>query len=600
MSGASAAPKPGMGAIPHAQGTSFRVWAPHAEHVFVVGDFNDWSSDLHPLQREENGYWSVDIAQAKPGHTYKYRIRTGELDLMRVDPYAREVTNSIGNGVIHEPAFGWEDQGFQMPPWNELAIYEMHIGTFHAATATERGTFDSAIEKLAYLQEIGFNAITVMPPMEFAGDVSWGYNPSHPFAIESSYGGPMAFKRFVQAAHQHGIAIILDVVYNHFGPSDLDLWQFDGWNEHGMGGIYFYNDWRANTPWGDTRPDYGRHEVRQYLVDNALMWLEEYHVDGLRFDATAFIRSTKGDENPAEALSEGWDVLRWINDEIDKRQPWKLTIAEDLRNNATLTMPTTAGGAGFDAQWDGGFVHPLREALITTDDVERNIGAVAAALTNTYGENAFARVVYTESHDEVANGKARVPQEIAPDDTDGYFAKKRSILGAALVFSAPGIPMLFQGQEFLQDGWFIDSQPLDWARSEQFGGIRQLYHDLLVLRRNGSGVSRGLSGHHIHLYHMSLEAKVLAFHRWEAGGPHDSVIVVANFTHQPLHEYQIGMPFEGIWQTIFNSDSQLYDPAFHNTDCPAALATAKPLHDLPFSATIHIGPYSVVMFSQQL
>ncbi len=127
--------------------------------------------------------------------------------------------------------------------------------------------------------------------MEFAGDRSWGYNPAHPFAIESTYGGPAGFQRFVKAAHQKGIAVLVDVVYNHFGPSDLSLWQFDGWSENGMGGIYFYQDWRANTPWGDTRPDYGRREVRQYIRDNALMWLEDYRCDGLRFDATAYIRN---------------------------------------------------------------------------------------------------------------------------------------------------------------------------------------------------------------------------------------------------------------------------------------------------------------------
>ena len=158
------------------------------------------------------------------------------------------------------------------------------------------GTFDSAIEKFPYLKELGINAIEVMPIMEFSGDFSWGYNPSHPFAVESIYGGPDAFKRFVKAAHEHGIAVIVDVVYNHFGPADLDLWRFDGWSENDKGGIYFYNDRRSQTPWGETRPDYGRGEVRQYLRDNALMWLEEYHVDGLRWDMIIYIKSIDGND----------------------------------------------------------------------------------------------------------------------------------------------------------------------------------------------------------------------------------------------------------------------------------------------------------------
>ena len=161
-----------------------------------------------------------------------------------------------------------------------------------------------------------------MPAMEFAGDVSWGYNPAHIFAVESAYGGPEGFKAFIEAAHRSGIAVILDVVYNHFGPSDLDLWQFDGWSENDKGGIYFYNDWRSDTPWGDTRPDYGRSEVRQFIRDNALYWLEEYHLDGLRFDMTLYIRSVRGDEgDEGDALEEGWSLLQWINGEIAEHFP---------------------------------------------------------------------------------------------------------------------------------------------------------------------------------------------------------------------------------------------------------------------------------------
>ncbi len=163
-------------------------------------------------------------------------------------------------------------------------------------TSKKRGTRARSIAPLKNFptfEELGINAVEVMPVTEFPGDFSWGYNPAHPFAVESIYGGPDAFKRFVKAAHEHGIAVIVDVVYNHFGPSDLDLWQFDGWSENEKGGIYFYNDRRSQTPWGETRPDYGRGEVRQYLRDNALMWLEEYHADGLRWDMIPYIRTSR-------------------------------------------------------------------------------------------------------------------------------------------------------------------------------------------------------------------------------------------------------------------------------------------------------------------
>lgn len=219
----------GMGAIPHAAGVSFRVWAPHAEKVYVTGSFNDWNAASAVLDSENNGYWSGNVAEAKPGDEYRYSIHSPGGPHSRIDPYARQVTNSIGNGVIYDPeAFDWGDDAFQMPSWNELVIYEMHIGTFHVTEEGKPGTLDSAIEKFPYLHELGINAIEVMPIVEFSGDFSWGYNPAQPFAIESVYGGPDAFKRFVKAAHEHGIAVIADVVYNHFGPSDLDLWQFDG------------------------------------------------------------------------------------------------------------------------------------------------------------------------------------------------------------------------------------------------------------------------------------------------------------------------------------------------------------------------------------
>lgn len=590
---------PGMGAIPYDGGVSFRVWAPHANEVFVLGDFNEWNGVAHPLGAEEDGYWSIDVDGATPGQRYKFRLINGEQELFRVDPYAREVTNSVGDSVIFDPAFDWHDDDFHTPPWNEMTIYEMHVGTFNRAADSPSGTFDTAIEKFDYLRDLGINTLLVMPPMEFAGDLSWGYNPAHPFAIESVYGGPAAFKCFVKAAHQHGIAVLVDIVHNHFGPSDLSLWQFDGWSENGMGGIYFYQDWRAETPWGATRPDYGRPEVRQYIRDNCLMWLEDYHCDGLRFDATAYMRNVHGTEGPEGNIEEGWDVLRWINNEVRDRQPWKITIAEDLRGNPLVTTSTSDGGLGFDAQWDAQFVHPVRALIIEQDDAARDMNALAAAVLHRYQDDAFSRVIYTESHDEVASGKSRVPSEIWPDNAGSWWAKKRSTLGAALVFTSPGIPMIFQGQEMLEDGWFDDSNPLDWDKLEHFGGIFALYESLFKLRRNWGDNTAGLRGHGVNVFHINQERKVLAFARWQEGGPGDTLVVVVNCTTEPVNDYWIGLPAGGLWKVRFNSDWNGFDPEFSNVFTADVGAVDEEQDGLPAKGCLNaLGPYSAVILSQ--
>ncbi|WP_236049401.1 alpha-amylase family glycosyl hydrolase [Hymenobacter negativus] len=593
--------QPGMGAVPHAAGTTFRVWAPNAEKVAVVGTFNDWQGDKNPLQPEENGYWAADVAEAGVGAEYKFRITNQGNDIDRNDPYARQVTNSAGSSVVHDPNFDWGDDNFQMPAWNELVIYELHVGTFNAPDEEHVGTFASVAEKLPYLRDLGINCIELLPATEFPGSRSWGYNPANPFALESDYGGPVAFKEMVKAAHQHGIAVVLDVVYNHFGPGDLDLWQFDGWSENDGGGIYFYNDWRAHTPWGDNRPDYGRPEVRQYIRDNALMWLNDYRCDGLRADAIAFIRNVKGEEDPGDNLPDGWSLMRWINEEIDQTMPWKITIAEDMRGNAGITESVANGGQGFDSQWDSSFVYPIRDALTTQNDADRDMNAVAEALTQSYNDNAFRRVIYTESHDEVANGKSRVPEEIMPGAADHWYPKKRATLGAALVLTAPGIPMLFQGQEFLADGSFVDTEPLQWQRVEERAGLVGLYRDLISLRRNYHGTTRGLGGQHTRVSHVNNTDKLVAFVRWAdgAGGPNDTTIVLANFANQAHEAYTVGLPGPGHWRVRFNSDWQGYDGDFGDMPSFGMDAEEGEYDGFPFHGSIAVAPYAALILSQE-
>lgn len=586
-----------MGAIPHAHGVAFRVWAPHALRVSVVGSFNDWNGSTHPMQSEEHGHWYADVTEARIGDAYRYLLTTPKGEVKRIDPYAREVTSSAGNALVHDSRFDWAGDNFHLTAWNELVIYELHVGTFNDEEGDHQpGKFASVSARLGHLKTLGVNAIEIMPVAQFAGARSWGYNPAHIFSIETSYGGSLAFKRFVKQAHQQGIAVIMDVVYNHLGPNNLDLWQFDGWSENNRGGIYFYNDDRAHTPWGDTRPDYGRGEVRQFIRDNVFMWLEEYHVDGLRYDCTQFIRTMNGSND--RELPEGWSLLQWINSQVAQKFPGRITIAEDLQNDKRLTQDAGSGGAGFGSQWDANFVHPIRQAVITPEDTQRSLSAIRDALCYRYNDDAFDRVIYSESHDEVANGKARVPEEVNPKDPKGWYAQKRSTLAAAMVFTAPGIPMLFQGQEFLEGGWFRDTVPVNWDQREEFHGIVRLYRDLIRLRLNRGGLTRGLCGQFTQVYHVNDERKILAFHRWDKGGPADDVVVVANFFHDPQESYVIGFPAVGAWKLRFNSDWQGYSDDFSNHPSTDVLAEPGEQDELPFRAALSIGPYSVLMFSQ--
>ena len=206
-----------MGAIVGEESVTFRVWAPNANKIFVAGDFNDWNKEKDALESEENGYWSGVLPEAKAGDEYKYATHNGDHMLERNDPYAHETTNSNGNSIVTPLKFEWEDEGFTIPHWNSLDIYELHVGTFNRHEPDQVGTFDDVIAELPYLQSLGINAIELLPVAEFAGGISWGYNPACPFAIERDYGGPEALARLVNEAHKAGIAIIMDVVYNHSG-----------------------------------------------------------------------------------------------------------------------------------------------------------------------------------------------------------------------------------------------------------------------------------------------------------------------------------------------------------------------------------------------
>ena len=587
--------RPGVGAIPYTGGTTFRVWAPNASFVNVRGDFNGWSGTSKPLGSEAGGWWSRDVTGALVGHEYRYKING---TLSKIDPRAQDVTSSVGNGIIVDNSYSWTP--FTPPAWNEMIIYEMHIGSFYdPISGSPPGTWVNAMSKLDHIQSLGANVVEIMPPAEFPGDYSLGYNPVNIFAPEGAYGSPDQMRNFIDECHQRGIAVLIDVVYNHLGPSDLgeSIWQFDGYSAApDTGGIYFYEDSRRYTPWGD-RLNYSTDEVREFIRDNAMYWLNDYNCDGLRVDGTAYIREIDIGE---PEIPEGWSLMQWINDEIDAAHAEKICIAEDMRNNDWITKTTGEGGAGFDSQWDADFHHKVVSALETSDDSNRNMWDIRDAVTHSYNGVDTQRVIYTESHDEVgaSSGKSRVPSRIWWENPTSYYSKKRSTLGAGIVFTSPGIPMLFMGQEFLETGAWHDDTPLDWSNDTTFAGIKLMYQHLISLRRNLSNNTLGLMAGNVNTYHVNDTAKVIAYHRWWNGGPGDDVIVVANFSYQGITNYNIGMPRGGRWRVRLNSDWDGYDSDFLNWDSLDTNATLGPKDGLDYNANVSVAPYSFIILSQ--
>ncbi len=596
--------RPGMGSIVHSSGATFRVWAPFASRAAVVGSFNNWSArDQDQLSAEGNGFWSADIADAKADDEYRYEFENGST-FTRIDPYAQAVSSSSGNSIIYDSsAYAWKSK-FIPPSANELVIYELHVGTFNAPKTSRKrrrhGTFAEAEAKLDYLVDLGVNAIEVLPIHEFPGDLSWGYNPAHLFAVESAYGGPDAFKSLIDSAHSKGIAVILDVVYNHLGPDDCGVWQFDGWSENGMGGIYFFQDERSETPWTKSgRPDYGRDEVRQYIRDNALMWLKEYRIDGLRFDSVSHIRNIVGaNDSPSDDIPEGWSLLKWVVEEANRLHPKKYTIAEDLNGNEIITDPQSANGLGFDTQWDKAFADTVRGALIAIEDESRDVPALQTAIERCFSGNAFARVIYTESHDEADKDGGRVPKDIAPKRAASESACRRAILGAALTLTAPGIPMLLQGQEILERDYFDAGRPIDWSLQEKNAGVLQAFRDLIALRTNAGGATRGLTGQQTSILHLNNDSKVIAYLRSDRGGKNDDVVVAANFKNESYSEYEIDVPASGLWHVRFNSNNKQYAEGFGDSAVKRYKAATRSDGSKSYTIKLELGPYSLVILSQ--
>lgn len=583
--------KKNLGVTLHNSGATFCVWAPFAKGVQVGGTFTP--EGPISMTADGDGYWSVTIKDVEPGQQYKYYIETADGTILeKNDPRARAITSSDnGFSVIVDNDFDWSSDTFTPPSKDRQIIYELHIGTFHRPDAATPGTFDTAIEKLDYLRDLGINMIELMPVTSMAYSNGWGYAPNYIYSVESMLGGRHGLMKFVKAAHERGIGVILDVVYNHF-YGDTDLWQYDGWSENDRGGIYFYNDKRGDTPWGG-RPDYGRPEVRQFILDNIAMWLTEYHMDGLRVDSTIYMRNTEGHDNdPEHDIADAWFLLQDIVQLAHKINPRAILIAEDCANSAFITKRREESGCGFDAQWELGFPHALRDALGLTPSVTPTLAGVRYELERVYNGDVFEKVVFSDSHDTAANGSVRLNDAVTPENPTSLPARQKSLLATALSLTAPGIPMLLQGAEFLQEGAFNDWQALEWSHTDTHAGFVQAHQHLIDLRLNIHQNTAGLSGQHSAVFHQDDNNHVIGYHRWDNSGAGDDTLVIANFSNTSLHDYRLALPLTGTWTVRFNSSWKGY-----GSDFPE-LALDKIATEDGTNATIQLAPYSVLILSQ--
>lgn len=582
-----------LGATTGSSGVTFRVWAPSAKAVAVQGDFGSAPVAMTSLAPASPGVWAVQVPTAQVGQRYRYQVTAPDGRVLpRIDPYGRRVQD--GQSVIVDPAaYVWTSAPYVRPGKNQLVVYELHVGSFNCPDDPKRCGFASLAARLDYLRDLGINVIELMPAHSHGSQRGWGYNPHAYFAPHAPYGTPEDLRALVDQAHARGIAVVLDMVYNHYdGWKGAPLYCFDGDCADGWSGQYFFADAKyRSTPWGP-RFDYTRPQVADFIVDNIAFWRREYRIDGFRWDSVSNIRALDGNGS----VPGGVALLRRGNAQA-QTVPGALLIAEDLKGYAGITERSESGGLGFDTQWDGGFHWALVSTVSGYDDRARNINGLRDALGGRYNGDPFQRLIYSESHDTVGNSGTRLPSQIDPSDPGSWAARKRSILAAAVLLTAPGVPMLFAGQELLSVGRFADPPaPLDWSRETGHARILEFYRDLIALRRNRAGTTAGLTGSDINVFHVNDATKVLAYRR-SAGGDSD-VIVIANFANQNYTRYDIGLPAGGTWKVRLNSDDKRYSTDFGGAPSTDVTATVADRDGLPFTGGVALGPYSLVILSR--
>jgi 1,4-alpha-glucan branching enzyme len=548
----------------------------------VAGEFNGWNTTSLPMTKT-GGYFTRKVAApVNANQQYKYVFQPGTVWKPDARGWALNPADNNNTYVINPLAHTWADQDFQTPPFEDLVIYELHVGTFSGFNdgLNRAGRFRDIVDThLGHLLYLGVNAVELMPITEFDYYESWGYNPINNWAPENAYGSPEDVKYTIDKLHQNGIAVILDVCYNHFSYSGNFMWYYDGTQ------IYFDTP-SVDTPWG-SQAAFWKPEVKDYYADNALHWLDEYHVDGFRMDATRYMRDNY---IFPDGYPDGWALMQRFNNNINARKIDAISIAEELPNDQWITYSTGSGGAGFGSQWHDAFGDNVRQEIFDAAYGDPEMWKVRDAILDSAYSNKTNLVRYVESHDEA--GQARLAVAIDNSDPYSVWAKGRSKLAQGLTLLVPGIPMFLQGGEWLENIQFGSGygNRIDWSKATSRAPIVQFFHDLINVRKTNCGF-RASAGYEVH--HLDEYNNVLALHRWCTDG--NDLIIVASFNNYDLYNYQIGFPQSGTWYEILNSQAAEYlgDGVGNGV---SVTASGGPYDGMPQSAWITLPQMGLLVF----
>jgi 1,4-alpha-glucan branching enzyme len=591
-------------------GVHFAVWAPNAQRVSVVGDFNGWDGRRHPMRnRGDSGVWEIFIPGLREGTVYKFEIRSnvGGYIVQKADPYAfyAEVRPKSASIVHSIDRYAWNDQDWLTSrPQSDLlhrpvSTYEVHLGSWRRVPEeghrfmTYREIGDQLIP---YVQEMGFTHIQLMPISEHPLDASWGYQTVGYFAPTSRFGPPEEFMAFVDRCHQAGIGVLLDWVPAHFPRDGHGLGRFDGT------ALYEHADPRKgeHQDWGTLIFNYGRNEVRNFLLSNALFWLDKYHIDGLRVDAVAsmiyldysrkqgeWIPNAYGGNENIEAI----DLLKRFNERVHEYHPGVLTIAEESTAWPGVSRPTYLGGLGFSLKWNMGWMHDILR-YFSKDPVHRKYhhNDLTFGLLYAFTEN----FVLPFSHDEVVHGKRALLDKM-PGDIWQRFASLRALYG--FMYGHPGKKLLFMGGEFGQWNEWNHDGSLDWHLLQYplHQGLQRFVKDLNRTYRSEPAlheVDFHWSGFEWIDFH-DADNTVISFIR-RAKDHRDFLVAACNFTPVLRRRYRIGVPEPGYYREILNSDAEIYGGS-NQGNAGGIMAEAVPYQGQPASVALTLPPLAVIL-----